>query len=34
MLLSFHVIVALPRQLVNNISKGQAYQKTLSSGRS
>ncbi|BBB23872.1 succinate dehydrogenase cytochrome b556 subunit [Isorropodon fossajaponicum endosymbiont JTNG4] len=31
-LLGFHVIVALSRQLVNNISKGQAYQKSYPQG--
>ncbi len=32
MLLGFHVIMALSRQLVNNINKGQAYQKPYSHG--
>ncbi len=31
-LLGFHVIVALSRQFVNNISKGQAYQKSYPYG--
>ncbi|WP_201342477.1 hypothetical protein [Abyssogena phaseoliformis symbiont] len=33
-LLGFHVVVVLSRQLINNIGKGQAYQKILSLGRS